>query len=62
MTQKDVLKLLRQFVERYPTQREAATALRIKPAYLNDLLHGRRDPGPTVLKALRIRKTYEAIQ
>ena len=36
-------KQLAMLVSQHPTQREAARWLRISPAYLNDLLHGRRD-------------------
>ena len=62
VNQRDVIKRLKQFVDQFETQKEAAKSLRIRPAYLSDLLNGRRDPGPTVLKALGLRKSYEVIQ
>jgi len=43
------------------TQESAAKSLGISPQYLSDVLKGRREPGPKVLKALGlVRKvTYE---
>lgn len=38
------------------TQREVATDLGISCSYLNDYLHFRRDPGPTLLESLGLRR------
>ncbi len=43
------------------TQKEVAEELGVSPAYLNDYLHFRREPGPKLLEALGLRKviTYQ---
>lgn len=41
------------------TQKEFADSLHITQQYLSDVLKGRRDPGPRILKALGLRKGYE---
>jgi transcriptional regulator with XRE-family HTH domain len=38
------------------TQTEVAEKLGISQSYLSDLLHGKREPGPKVLEALKVRK------
>jgi transcriptional regulator with XRE-family HTH domain len=38
------------------TQAEVAVELGVTTQYLSDILHNRREPGPTVLKALGLRK------
>lgn len=38
------------------TQAEVAVKLGVTTQYLSDILHNRREPGPTVLKALKLRK------
>jgi hypothetical protein len=45
------------------TQRAVAGELGISPAFLCDLMKERRDPGPTVLQALGLRRvvTYEQV-
>lgn len=43
-------------VSRQGSQKDAAQAWGISAAYLTDVLKGRRDPGPKLLKALGIRK------
>ena len=40
------------------TQAELAKEIGISPAYLSDVLAGRRDPGPSVLDFLGIEKAY----
>lgn len=59
MTREQVIALLRKRCGESKTQAEAAEALGITPAYLSDVLNGRRDPGPKVLTALGLQKSYE---
>ena len=46
------LKALRRVVQRAGSQKAAATELGIALGYLNDVLHGRRAPGPKLLEAM----------
>lgn len=48
---------LHKFVDRFPTQKDAADALGIKPAYLSDLVNMRRDLSPNILAKLGLRRT-----
>jgi plasmid maintenance system antidote protein VapI len=52
----DAQRELHQFVARYPTQLLAAQALGISPAYLSDLLHGRRDISDQLLAKLGLKR------
>lgn len=56
MTKTDVLNALRAVVKRHKTQSAAATALGVTPPYLHDVLNGRREPGPRILKALGLER------
>jgi len=47
-----VISHLRGLISTYSSQAECAKALGISAAYLSDIMQSRRDPGPTVLKAL----------
>lgn len=49
--------MLTRLVADLGSQRAAAEHLRISQAHLFDMLHGRRAPGPKVLKALGLRAT-----
>ena len=51
-----VISHLRELISTYPSQAACAKALGISSAYLCDILQLRRDPGPTVLKALGFEK------
>ena len=46
------------------TQYQFATKHKLSPQYVSDVLNRRRAPGPSLLKALKIRKviTYEQLQ
>jgi transcriptional regulator with XRE-family HTH domain len=37
-------------------QKDLALELGISQSYLSDLLHGKREPGPKVLEALKVKK------
>lgn len=56
MTKQDVLKRLRVAIKPYPNRQTAASALGLAPAYLSDVLNGRRAPGPKILEALGLEK------
>lgn len=61
MTKADVVERLRQAIRPYASLKDAGSALQIAPSYIADVLKGRRDPGPSVLKALGLeRKTLYA--
>ena len=51
---------LQSFTDQYPTQKDAALALRVSPAYLSDMLAGRRDVSRRVLAQLGLRRTVVA--
>jgi hypothetical protein len=56
-----ILKALNKCIKDAGTQVAAAKRLGISPAYLNDLINGRRSPGEKVLAGLNLKKivTYE---
>lgn len=64
MTQRQILAALRKLVENYDSQRTAALTLNISSQYLNDVLRGRRQPGPKILKGLGLQKSehYEKVR
>ena len=45
----DVIALIKKLIEQEGTQTAAAAKMGIVPPYVNDLLKGKRDPGPEVL-------------
>lgn len=50
------LDALRQYVERYPTQQDAAAALEIHPSYLSALLKGRQGFSESILDKLGLKR------
>lgn len=60
MKQIDPTERLQAFVDKYPTQREAAAALKISGAYLSDLLNGRREFSDAILERLALRRIVVA--
>ncbi|HEV2054676.1 MAG TPA: helix-turn-helix transcriptional regulator [Methylomirabilota bacterium] len=52
----DLVELLRQRAKRAGSQQALAETLGVTPAYLSDVLAGRREPGPKILEALRLRR------
>jgi hypothetical protein len=54
--QEELLILLKSAVERFVSQKAAADAWGISPAYLSDVLQRKRAPGNAILKALGYRK------
>ena len=59
MTIEAFLRRLRMVVKRYGSQLKAARALGVSPAYLNDVLQRRREPGPKLLRPMGIRSRVE---
>lgn len=52
-------KQLAAFVDQQPTQRSAAKQLRISPAYLCDLLHGRRNITDDMARKLGVERVEQ---
>lgn len=52
----NALDRLHKFVEKYKTQKDAAAALEITPAYLNDLINSRRDLSDNMLVKLGLKR------
>lgn len=61
MTDSQVSKLLKAFVAKHKTYREAARAVGISSGYLNDMVNGRRPPTDSVLAAIKLERvvTYK---
>ena len=61
MTRDELVQLLQHKIQQAGTQTAVAKELGITPAYLGDVLRGKREPGPSVLNALGLRSviTYE---
>lgn len=57
MPEVDPRGVLYNYVDKYPTQAAAAKALGITPAYLSDLVNGRRDLSDKMLTKLGLRRT-----
>ncbi len=56
LSKADLVELLRQRAKRVGSQQALAERLGVTPAYLSDVLGGRREPGPKILEALRLRR------
>ncbi len=56
LSKADLVELLRQRAKRAGSQQALAEALGVTPAYLSDVLGGRREPGPKILEVLRLRR------
>jgi len=63
MNEKEVIRLLMSLVESAGGQRQFARSAGLSAAYVNDVIHGNRAPGPSILKALGLKekavKVYE---
>lgn len=49
-------RFLEAHIQEFPSLRAAARRWRVSAAYLSDLRHGRREPGPKILRALHLTK------
>lgn len=56
ITRDEIMKIIRQRLERAGSQRALAKELGISTQYMNDILRNNREPGPLVLRALGIEK------
>lgn len=56
----DAIALLKSKIEG-GSLREYAASIKCSPSYLSDILHGRRAPGPKVLKALGLDRGIETV-
>jgi transcriptional regulator with XRE-family HTH domain len=56
MNKQQLLTLLWEKVEKAGSQKKLAEQLKISPAYLGDVLHGRREPGKAILDALKLKR------
>jgi transcriptional regulator with XRE-family HTH domain len=56
MDKKQLIKMLWVLVEKEGSQKQLADKLKVSPAYLNDVLNEKRDPGESILKPLGLRK------
>jgi hypothetical protein len=52
ITRDELIDLIRTAVKAAGSQRALARQWDVAPAYITDLLHGLRDPGPKVLEAM----------
>ena len=62
MTRDELVQLLQQKIQRAGTQTAIAKELGITPAYLGDVLRGKRDPGPSLLNALGFRRVITYVK
>lgn len=62
MNNDDFVEMLKEFVKKVGTQKQAAENLEISTAYLNDILHGRREPGRKIAAAFGLRKVISYVQ
>lgn len=56
LTAADVLDQLHELVTARGSQKKAAEALYVTTSHLNDVLHGRREIGPKILRAMGLRR------
>ena len=56
MTRDEVIKLLYRRVDRAGSRSALAKEIGVSPAYIGDVLLGKRDPGPAILSVLGLRR------
>lgn len=59
--ERDATDALHKFVDQYPTQKDAARALGVSPAYLSDVKNGRRTFSDNLLQKLGLRRVVVKI-
>ena len=52
MTKAEVIELLQKQIARAGSQNAYAREIGVSQPYLNDVMNGRREPGPAILRAL----------
>lgn len=63
MTRQELIYYIRWLANKAGSQKALAAKLNVSPAYLGDVIHGRREPGAKLLTALHVKSTttYEHI-
>jgi hypothetical protein len=64
MTLDEVLALLQSECDKLGSRRQWALRIGVTPQYLSDVLNRNKEPGPKVLRALRLKRlptTYERV-
>lgn len=56
LSRDEVIGMLRAQIEKAGSLREWARRAKLSPAYISDIMRGRRDPGPPILAALKVQK------
>lgn len=56
MSADEVRKMVEARAGEVGTMRALARAWKVSPAYLSDVINGKREPGPAILKALGLRR------
>lgn len=54
ISKRDIIEELRLLADSMSTHKALATKIGISPAFLSDILHGKRDPGSKVCKFLKV--------
>jgi transcriptional regulator with XRE-family HTH domain len=59
MTREEVVALLQRRVDRAGSQNAVAKEIGVTAAYIGDVLRGKRDPGPSILSVLGLRRQVQ---
>ena len=59
MTRDEVINLLHRMMERAGSRAALAKEFGVSPAYIGDVLLGKRDPGPAILNVLGLRRQVQ---
>lgn len=59
LTREDIIQLMRALADERGSQTAAAKEIGITLAYFNDVIQGRKDPGPSILQHFGVEKTYK---
>lgn len=64
MTKEQLIKILRKRVDSAGTAYKVAASLEVTDSHLSDVLSGRREPGPSLLRGLGLYRvvTYKAVK
>jgi transcriptional regulator with XRE-family HTH domain len=60
-TKEQVIKALRK-AQGDRTAKDFAASIGVSQAYLSDVYHGRREPGPSILSAIGLQRVYASQQ
>lgn len=62
MTKAEVMRRLRARVKEIGGESAAARAFQVSTVYLWQVLNGKRDPGPKILRALKLRREVRYVE